>query len=82
MTIALAHLTYEIWTHFMNAPQVTMERILLLAEKVIPSNGNCMFENNFYVNFIHTPTPGGAGRNKCIASLDKYFTIKKIYYQN
>jgi hypothetical protein len=69
-------LDHEIWLPFMKPAQLTADRIMIEAERVLQSKKEWLLEGNLLVKFIHAPLPVGGGRVKRTPDAETYLKKK------
>jgi hypothetical protein len=69
-------LDHEIWLPFMKPAQLTADRIMIEAERVLQSKKEWLLEGNLLVKFIHAPLPVGGGRFKQTPDAETYLKKK------
>ena len=77
LTLNSTRLDHEIWLPFMKSTELTADRVMVEAERVMQSKKEWVLEGSIHVQFIHAPLPVGGGRLKHIANLERYLAKKR-----
>ena len=80
LTINSRHLDHEIWLPFMRRDQLTADRVMIEAERVLQSNSDWLYDE-IQVTFIHAPLPAGEGFARGIVQLETFLRRKKCIIQ-
>lgn len=79
LTLNSPHLNHEIWLPFMTPAQLTADRVMIEADRVLQSNQEWLLEGEIIVTFIHAPLPAGGGRVKHVSHLGKFLERKRCF---
>ena len=77
LTISSTRLHHDIWLPFMQPAQLTVDRVMIEADRVLQSNKQWLLEDDMFITFIHAPLPVGGGFVKKVLNLDKTLKIKR-----